>query len=177
MFTWGLATGYHGEMGNLSNITRKSLEEYMKTWTAILAILGLVAGLALAGCQTKAQQGAGLGALGGGLVGSLVGPSKNREQNALIGAAIGGLLGYTIGNEMDKNDLQRVNRAYETMPDHQTTRWVNPNSGNSYAVTPQETHEIDGRPCRKAVIEAMVDGKRERVTKTACRRSDGTWEI
>ncbi len=149
----------------------------MKIWTAVLTILGLVIGLTLGGCNTKAKSGAGLGALGGGLVGSLVGPSKNREQNALIGAAIGGLLGYTIGNEMDKTDRQQVNRAYETLPDRQTTSWVNPNSGNSYAVTPQATQMVDGRPCRKAVIEAVVGGKREKVTKTACRRADGTWEI
>lgn len=150
----------------------------MKITTATLAVPGLVVALALGGCgASKAQQGAGLGALGGGLVGSLVGPSKNREQNALIGAAVGGLLGYAVGNEMDKNDLQQVNRAYETLPDRQTTRWVNPNTGHSYAVTPQATQMVDGRPCRRATIEAMIDGKPQTVTKTACRRDDGTWEI
>jgi hypothetical protein len=56
----------------------------------ILVVSLLASQLLLSGCfDNRAQSGAGLGALGGGLVGSLAGPSKNREQNALIGAVLG----------------------------------------------------------------------------------------
>ncbi|MBF0165487.1 MAG: glycine zipper 2TM domain-containing protein [Magnetococcales bacterium] len=132
----------------------------------------------ISGCmENRAQQGAGVGALGGGLVGSLVGPSKNKEQNALIGAAIGGLLGYTVGNEMDKNDKARLNNVLETVPSRQTTTWVNPDTRAEYAVTPQPSYRSEGRDCRQAEISSIINGKRETVVKTACRRPDGRWDI
>ena len=136
------------------------------------------AGFALSGCVTKAQSGAGLGALGGGLLGSLAGPAKNREQNALIGAAVGGLFGYAIGNEMDKEDLAHVNSAYEKVPDNQSFSWDNPNSKRRYTVTPRSTtQDSSGRHCRQAEIASIIDGKRETVVKMACRRGNGTWEL
>ena len=151
----------------------------MKRFGVIFLVVGLVvSSLSLSGCAgNKAQQGAGIGALGGGLVGSLVGRSKDRGRNALIGAALGGLLGYGVGNEMDKNDQLQVNQAYESNQDNQTTRWQNPNSGRQYAVTPLSTTQVDGRPCRRARIEAIIDGQPQSVVKMACRNPDGTWQI
>jgi len=153
---------------------------HMPEWKPLggtLLLVYLLILLTLTGCANKAKSGAGLGALGGGLIGSLAGPSKNKEQNALIGAAIGGLLGYTVGNEMDKEDRIRLTQVYEINPDQKTSSWVNPNTGNSYVVTPSKTHIVEGRPCRRAVIDSIIGGKREKVTKTACRRKNGTWEI
>ncbi|GAB0058819.1 hypothetical protein SIID45300_03176 [Candidatus Magnetaquicoccaceae bacterium FCR-1] len=148
-----------------------------RPWILSLAAMLFVAPL-MSGCMdSRAQQGAGIGALGGGLAGSLIGPSKNKEQNALIGAAIGGLIGYTVGNEMDKNDKARLNNALETMPTRQTTTWVNPDTRAEYAVTPQAPYQVDGRDCRQAEISSVINGKRETVVKTACRRPDGRWEI
>ncbi|MEO5346599.1 MAG: glycine zipper domain-containing protein [Magnetococcus sp. YQC-9] len=142
-----------------------------------LAVLLLVAPLTSGCMDSRAQQGAGIGALGGGLAGSLIGPSKNKEQNALIGAAIGGLVGYTVGNEMDKNDKARLNNALESMPTRQTSTWVNPDTRAEYSVTPQAPYQVDGRDCRQAEISSIINGKRETVVKTACRRPDGRWEI
>ncbi|MBF0126017.1 MAG: glycine zipper 2TM domain-containing protein [Magnetococcales bacterium] len=144
-----------------------------------MSVLVLLAPPLLAGCmENKAQQGAGIGALGGGLAGSLLGRSKNREQNALIGAAVGGLLGYAIGNEMDKNDLAQLNRTLETTPSRKTTSWVNPDTRAEYAVTPQAAYQDhSGRDCRQAEIVSTINGKRETVVKTACRRPDGRWDI
>ncbi|MEO5364055.1 MAG: glycine zipper domain-containing protein [Magnetococcus sp. DMHC-8] len=143
----------------------------------LIPALLLVATPLLSGCGTKAQSGAGIGALGGGLVGSLVGSSHNRGQNALIGAAIGGLVGYAVGNEMDKHDKQKLNHALETMPSRQTSSWVNPDTRVEYAVTPQPAYQSEGRQCRQAEIASIIDGRRETVLKTACRRPDGQWEI
>ncbi|MBF0186982.1 MAG: glycine zipper 2TM domain-containing protein [Magnetococcales bacterium] len=147
----------------------------------VTAILGLTlfAG-GLGGCTnpSTATKGAGLGALGGGLAGSLIGPSKNRQENALIGAAIGGLLGYAVGNEMDKQDTARLNDSFETSPSYQQSSWVNPDTGRSYAVTPQPAFSQDnGQICREAKIDVTVDGKTETMTKTACRNDSGQWEI
>ena len=110
--------------------------------------------LMLSGCATKAQTGAGVGALGGAVAGSLIGDSKHEERNALIGGLIGGAIGYAIGNEMDKQDKAKINNALETSPSYQKTAWVNPDTGNQYAVTPRPASEVDGRPCREAEIEA-----------------------
>lgn len=148
---------------------------YLTHW---LLTIGLVAsGCALTGCANKAQTGAGIGALSGGLIGSLVGPSKNKEQNALIGAAAGGLLGYAIGNEMDKEDRARVNNALETSQSYQTTQWVNPDNGRRYVVTPKPVRRIEGRDCRDAEIEIFINGEKETATRTACRGADGQWEM
>lgn len=146
----------------------------------VVGVAGVVAaGLALSGCiENKAQAGAGIGALGGGLIGSLAGPSKNRGQNALIGAAVGGLAGYAVGNEMDKNDRMRINQAYERTPNNQPVAWVNPDNGHQYTVTPRSTTQnAAGQPCRQAEIDSIIDGRRETVVKMACRRPDGTWEF
>ncbi len=136
--------------------------------TAFLALC-----VALSGCQTKAQSGAGVGALGGALVGSLA-SGKHRGRNAAIGAVVGGL----IGNGMDVSDRTQVNNAFETYPSGQTADWVNPDTGNQYAVTPQAAYSgSGGRTCRNAEIDGYIDGRRETIQTTACRRSDGVWEM
>ena len=143
------------------------------------AICFLVSGLALSGCgpTNKAQTGAGMGALGGGLFWAFLGPSKDRTRNALIGAVVGGALGYMVGANMDQNDQARLNDSFETSPSRQTTKWVNPDNNNAFAVTPFEARVVDGRHCRDAEIESVIDGKIETIVRTACRRDDGRWEI
>ena len=125
---------------------------------------------------TKGTQGAGIGAASGALLGQALG--RNTEAT-LIGAAVGTMLGYIVGNEMDKHDRQELNHAYEYGPSGQTTRWQNPDSGNSYQVTPQSpTYPRPDRPCRTAEIIATIDGKTEKTYTTACRNnSTGQWEL
>ncbi|MBF0191918.1 MAG: glycine zipper 2TM domain-containing protein [Magnetococcales bacterium] len=159
--------------GSVKHGIRRSVRSWSVPLMAALLITPLVSGC----MENRAQQGAGIGALGGGLAGSLLGPSKNKEQNALIGAAIGGVLGYTVGNEMDKNDQARLNNAFETVPSRQTTTWVNPDTRAEYAVTPQPVYQSEGRECRQAEIASVINGRRETVMKTACRRPDGRWEM
>ena len=86
----------------------------------------------------KLTSGAGTGALAGGLLGALV--AGNKTEGALIGAVIGGLAGYAIGNEMDKHDRQQLNQVYETGQSDTVSTWVNPDSGNSYNVTPKRAY-------------------------------------
>ncbi len=76
--------------------------------TRILA-LPLLAALALAGCQTyqerpKTTTGAGIGAVGGAVLGSQVAGDDKRTEGALIGAALGALAGGAIGNYMDQQE-------------------------------------------------------------------------
>ena len=125
-------------------------------------------------CANKAQTGALGGAAGGALLGQMIG----RDTGAtLLGAALGGLIGYVVGNEMDKQDRVRLNNAYETTPSYNTSSWVNPDTGNQYAVTPQPAYTApDNRICRKAEIEAVIDGKKETTEALAC-RENGHWVI
>lgn len=140
---------------------------------------GAFSGMLFSGCSpaNKAQTGAGLGALGGGLAGALIGPSKNEEQNALIGAGLGALVGYIIGNEMDKQDQAKLLATFDKTPSYQTTEWVNPDTRNHYAVTPKPAVKKQGRFCREAEIRSIIGGQEEIIVSTACRRPDGRWEL
>lgn len=124
---------------------------------------------------TKGQQGAVGGAAGGALLGQLIGGDT---KSTLIGATLGGLVGYIIGNEMDKYDREQLNKTYETTPSYEKTSWVNPDTGKEYSVTPQPAYQdtTNDRVCRKAEIEAIIDGKKEITEAIAC-RENGRWVI
>ena len=141
-----------------------------------LSIVALLFLLLLSSCATKGQTGALGGAAGGALIGQAIG---HNTAGTLIGAAVGGALGYMIGNEMDKYDRDQLNRAYEQGPSNQRTAWVNPDNGNRYAVTPQPAYQEpqSRRTCRRAEIDAVIDGKSEKTYSTACRNEYGQWEL
>jgi len=145
----------------------------MKHLSTLLALLFL---FSLSSCATKGQTGALGGAAGGALIGQAIGHSTGAT---LIGAAVGAGLGYIIGNEMDKYDRDRLSNVYESAPSNRRSSWVNPDSGNRYAVTPQPAYQ-DSRSqqvCRRAEINAVIDGKPQRTYSTACRNSYGEWEL
>lgn len=129
---------------------------------------------------SKGEQGAGIGAASGALIGQAIG--RNTEAT-LIGAAVGTLLGYIVGNEMDKFDRQQLNQAYEFTPSGQATSWRNPDTGNTYQFTPQAAYALNqpNRPqqvCRQAEILATIDGRTEKTYTTACRNErTGQWEL
>ena len=126
--------------------------------------------------MNKAQIGAGAGAAGGALVGQIIG---HNTEATLIGAAVGTMLGYIIGNEMDKYDREQLNHVYERGMSGQTSAWINPDTGNQYRVTPQPAYTKAGtnQVCRKAEIDAVIDGKREKTYATACRDQYGHWQL
>ena len=129
------------------------------------------------GVYTKGVQGAGMGAAGGAILGQAIG---RNHQGTLIGAAVGGMLGYIVGNEMDKQDRQQLNNAYERGPSGQVTSWRNPDKGNSYQVIPQPAYTQPGyseRPCRRAEVLSTIDGRTEKTYTTACRDESGQWVL
>jgi len=140
------------------------------------SMLSLLFLLFLSSCANKAQTGALGGAAGGALIGQAIGHSTGAT---LIGAAVGAGLGYMIGNDMDKNDRSRLNNVYERGTSNRRSTWSNPDSGRQYAVTPQPAYQdqASNRTCRKAEIEAVIDGKQERTYSTACRNYNGEWEL
>ena len=141
-----------------------------------ILIISIIAVMCSSCLANKGQQGAVGGAAGGAILGQLIG----RDTEAtLIGAAVGGMIGYIIGNEMDKYDRQQLNRTYETTPSYERSSWVNPDNGKQYTVTPQPAYQEPtyNRVCRKAEIEAIIDGKKEITEAIACRENDGRWVI
>ncbi len=143
----------------------------------ILPVL-LVFSLSLGACNhqlNKGQSGAGIGAAGGAVLGQAIG---GNTEATLIGMGFGALLGYIVGNEMDKYDRQQLNQTYERGASGQSSSWHNPDSGNSYNVTPEPAYyPTPESPCRRAEIVAMIDGKQEKTYSTACRNSAGQWEL
>lgn len=140
-------------------------------------ILCCLIGLLTTACLgSKAQMGGAGGAAGGALLGQIIGGDT---ESTLLGAAIGGVLGYVVGNEMDKIDLQRLENVYETSPSFKTTEWLNPDTGNQYAVTPKPARKDQrtGQYCRTAEIEAIIDGRVEITEAVACRNAQGRWVL
>jgi surface antigen len=142
----------------------------------LLSLLALLFLVLLSSCATKGQTGAVGGAAAGAVIGQAVGHNTGAT---LIGAAVGGVLGYIVGNEMDKYDREQLNHVYDRGVSNQRSSWVNPDSGNQYTVTPQPAYQnpSNNRVCRRAEIEAVVNGKPERTYSTACRNPSGSWEL
>jgi surface antigen len=139
--------------------------------------IALIFSILFSAC-TQAELGTAIGGLGGAAVGGQIGDKKHRTRNAIIGAFAGTMIGYIVGNEMDKSDKQKLNNTFETTPSHKKVKWINPDNNNSYEVTPEPAYTAnDGRPCRDAYIQAVIDGKYKQVKTTACRNNNGIWEI
>ncbi len=141
-----------------------------------LSLFALLFLFLLSSCATRGQTGAVGGAAAGALIGQAIGHNTGAT---LIGAAVGSMLGYIVGNEMDKYDREQLNHTYERGTSNQRTSWVNPDTGNQYAVTPQPAYQSPSsdQVCRRAEIEAIIDGKPEKTYSTACRNEYGTWEL
>lgn len=142
-------------------------------YVSVLALLFL---MLLASCANRAQTGAAGGAAAGALIGQAIG---HNTGGTLIGAAVGTMLGYIVGSEMDKYDRQQLDHMYERGVSNQRSSWVNPDTGNQYTVTPQPAYQEPSsrRVCRRAEIEAVIDGRPERTYSTACRNEYGQWEL
>nr|WP_321466275.1 glycine zipper domain-containing protein [uncultured Desulfobulbus sp.] len=145
----------------------------MKSLSIGIALVLLVS---LSSCATKGQTGAVGGAAAGALIGQAIGHNTGAT---LIGAAVGSMLGYIVGNEMDKYDREQLNHSYERGVSYQHSTWVNPDTGNQYSVTPQPAYQNPNtnRYCRRAEIDAVIDGKPQRTYSTACRDEYGSWQL
>jgi surface antigen len=68
-------------------------------------------------------------------------------------------------------------QVFEYNRTNQPSSWTNPDTGNSYTVTPTQTYESQGTPCREFTMNSQIGGKTEQVYGTACRQADGSWKI
>lgn len=138
----------------------------------IVLLAVIVMCLIFSSCANKAQTGAATGAAGGALIGQAIG---GNTQATVAMALLGTLVGYLVGNEMDRSDQRRLAHTFETTPAGQTSGWTNPDSNNQYKVTPGAKYSQDGKVCRPAEIEAIIDGKPEKTKTQACKNSNGDW--
>jgi surface antigen len=140
---------------------------------------GIVAILAfLMGCTgnyaTKENAGTLTGAAVGD-VGSQIGGGKGQLAATAAGAIAGALVGGTVGKSMDEVDRMKANQALESSRIGYTTSWRNPDTDDTYSITPTRTYETASGPCRDFTTQAVIDGKRETLYGTACRQPDDTW--
>jgi surface antigen len=139
----------------------------------------LTAAIAVTACETpptQAQKGTVAGAVVGGVVGSTIGGGTGRTTAIIIGTIAGGMIGKHIGAKMDEADRIKAAQALEVTATNQSSTWKNPDTGAQYTMTPTNTYEAKGTPCRDFKVDATIDGKPEQVEGTACRQPDGNWK-
>jgi surface antigen len=162
--------------------TSNDMEFVMKKISMLLAVLALV----VSGCAPqlgpKETGGTLLGAGTGALIGSQIGHGHGRLLGVAIGTLAGALIGQDVGRTLDRADQVEMEGtaqvALEGSKIHQTSTWVNPDSGNSGSFTPVKTYQAaDGDYCREYIHTVTVAGKQQQAHGTACRRPDGTWSI
>lgn len=78
---------------------------------------------------------------------------------------------------MEQDDLQQTAWALEENRTGESSAWVNPDTGNEFQVTPNETFDRAGRPCREFDFLVRTTRGSETEERTACRNADGTWEV
>ncbi|MCL7939708.1 glycine zipper 2TM domain-containing protein [Halomonas sp. ATCH28] len=137
--------------------------------------------LLLGACQTVDSSrcegiSTGLGAVIGGVLGSQVGSGSGRTAAAIVGAGLGALIGREIGTRLTCEDRQAMSEALDETPAGESRSWSNPETGNAFTMTPQETFTQGDQQCRHFEMQVMVDGEPRRTEGTACRRPDDqTW--
>jgi len=140
--------------------------------------------LAVSGCASnqgqvsQEQAGMVIGGVLGGLLGNQVkGDGAGRTAAVIAGTLAGAAIGGAIGRSMDETDRLKTAASLESVRTGVPSTWRNPDSGNEYTVVPTRTYETSVGPCREYTIDALVDGRKEKVHGTACRQPDGTWRV
>lgn len=136
------------------------------------------ASLTLSSCATEpSQQQAGMviGGILGGVLGAQVGQGSGRTVATVIGTIVGATIGGNVGRSMDDTDRMKTGMALENVRTGVPSAWQNPDTGNTYSVTPTRTYETAQGPCREYTMDVVIAGKPDKVYGTACRQPDGSW--
>jgi surface antigen len=143
-----------------------------------ILVLAVMISTFLSACAETSNRDVGVatGAVVGGILGNQIGRGHGRAWATGLGMIAGAVIGGNIGARMDRQDQLNSQRVLESYPDNQASTWTNPNTGNSYTVTPTNTYEAANGPCRDYTTKAMIAGKRETIYGKACRQSDGSWQ-
>jgi surface antigen len=145
-----------------------------------VSIVGACAMLMVGCANYQSQQeksGMVIGGVLGGVLGSQLGGGHGRTSAIILGTLVGAAIGGSVGHSMAEVDRLKTARTLETVRTGVPTSWTNPDSGNQYVVVPTRTIEVAGGPCREYTIDAIVGGKKDTVFGTACRQTDGSWQV
>ena len=145
----------------------------------IAAVL-IASSLALGGCASHSETGAGMGALAGGLIGnSIGGRGAGGVAATVVGAVIGGVVGSEIGRSMDEHDRRLAQEAeYDALERGGSGRariWRNERNGNYGEIVPSRPYRRGDYDCRDYSHTVYISGRPETMRGTACRNPDGTW--
>jgi surface antigen len=134
-------------------------------------------GIAQGTCNRQ-QMGQVLGAATGVAIGSQIGKGNGNTVAMVGGAIIGAMVGGNIGQSMDRLDQGCVGQILEHAPDGKNIAWTDSNTGRMYQVMPEKAYQTSqGQSCRKYLTHAMIDGRDRQVYGTACRQSNGAWQM
>ncbi|RMF08746.1 MAG: glycine zipper 2TM domain-containing protein [Alphaproteobacteria bacterium] len=148
----------------------------------LLVVFSCIGALLLSACE-QGREGEQAGTLIGAAAGALLGREiGGGSVGMVVGAVAGAYLGGQLGKKLDRKDREAMERttqqALTTSPPGTTSRWTNPDSGNSGTVTPQQSFTNDnGQECREFQQTVTVDSETQTAYGTACRQPDGTWRV
>ena len=125
------------------------IHQRVTSWILIGSI-----GFAAAGCETKAQSGALIGAGTGAGIGAIIGNQSHGHTagGALIGAGVGAIGGALVGNELDKQDRAKEREREYAESDYRHTEGY---SGGT--VTQRDVIKWTSRGTRDDVIIDRID--------------------
>ena len=154
----------------------------MKKISMLLVGLALIVSSCAPQVGPKEAGGTLIGAGTGALIGAQIGHCQGRLLGVAVGTLAGALIGQEVGRSLDRADQVEMDRnaqvALENSRIHQTSTWINPDTGNSGSFTPVKTYQADdGEYCREYLQTVKVAGKQQQAYGTACRQPDGTWSI
>lgn len=133
----------------------------------------------LAGCASKQESGAVIGAVTGAIVGNQIGSGTGRVLATAAGAVVGGIVGSEIGRKLDEADRKRAAAAeYYALEEEEVggaRSWEGPDSGNRGKVVVTREYRRDGRLCRDYEHTIYIEGEPDVLTGTSCRGDDGRW--
>jgi surface antigen len=124
----------------------------------------------------RAEVGAVLGGVAGGVIGAEAGKGDQRAVAIVVGTVIGAAIGAEIGRRMDKADRSCVGHALELAGPGQTVGWTNPDTGVSYKLTPADKNE-GANGCRRFRLVATGSFGLSEGRTVACPAPDGTWSL
>jgi surface antigen len=125
----------------------------------------------------ESEAGQIIGGVAGAAAGSQVGGGSGQTVATIAGALVGAVVGERIGARMEEDDRRAAAQVLEENRTGETSTWENPDTGNEFAVTPVETFERTGRPCRQFEFRVETDRGSDVEERTACRNNDGSWEV
>jgi len=135
---------------------------------SVKVVLIIIAFLSVVACSNASPEE--LVNVGGNTVGYRTYGSSGRAVSTTTASIVG-------ASNMDAQDQQQFAKTLEATPTGKKRTWSNTNTKEKYSIEPTQTYVKDGQPCRHFVKKHIVGGEEQQVSGTACRSSDGAWQI